>query len=48
MWPDVPGRECIATMYGFGLLGDDERKSAEPIAARACGGDTTNVNGTHH
>lgn len=24
-------------MYAFGLMGDGERKSAEPIAARACG-----------
>lgn len=24
-------------MYAFGILGDGERKSAEPIAARACG-----------
>ena len=23
-------------MYAFGILGDGERKSAEPIAARAC------------
>ena len=31
-----PGqRESFAT-YAFGLLGDAERKSVEPIAARAC------------
>jgi len=24
-------------MYAMGLMGDGERKSAEPIAARACG-----------
>ena len=29
-------RESFA-MYAYGLLGDGERKSAEPIAARACG-----------
>jgi len=29
-------RESFA-MYGMGLLGDSERKSVEPIAARACG-----------
>jgi SRSO17 transposase len=27
-------------MYAFGILGDGERKSAEPIAARACGDET--------
>jgi len=25
-------------MYAFGILGEGERKSAAPIAARACGG----------
>ena len=30
-------RESFA-VYAFGLLGDGERKSAEPIAARACNG----------
>ncbi len=30
---DKRKRESFA-MYAFGLLGDDERKSAEPIAAR--------------
>src|SRR6266496_3979667 len=29
-------RESFA-MYAMGLMGDGERKSAEPIAARACG-----------
>jgi SRSO17 transposase len=29
-------RASFAT-YAFGLLGDSERKSVEPIAARACG-----------
>ncbi len=32
---DKRKRESFA-MYAFGLLGDGERKSAEPIAARAC------------
>jgi SRSO17 transposase len=44
---DKRKRESFA-MYAFGLLGDGERKSAEPIASRACGGDTTKANGTHH
>lgn len=39
-------RESFA-MYAFGLLGDGERKSAEPIAARACG-DVTRANAVHH
>ena len=29
-------RESFAT-YAFGILGEGERKSVEPIAARACG-----------
>lgn len=33
-------------MYAFGLLGEGERKSAEPIAARACG-DPTRARGAH-
>lgn len=33
---DKRRRESFA-MYAFGILGDGERKSAEPIAARACG-----------
>jgi SRSO17 transposase len=33
---DKRKRESFA-MYAFGILGDGERKSAEPIAARACG-----------
>jgi SRSO17 transposase len=33
---DKRKRESFA-MYAFGLLGDGERKSVEPIAARACG-----------
>jgi SRSO17 transposase len=32
---DTRKRESFA-MYAFGILGDGERKSAEPIAARAC------------
>src|SRR5450755_177327 len=37
-------RESFA-MYAIGILGDGERKSVEPIAARACGdpGQTNNV-----
>ena len=33
---DKRKRESFA-MYAYGILGDGERKSAEPIAARACG-----------
>jgi len=33
---DKRRRESFA-MYAFGILGDGERKSAEPMAARACG-----------
>ncbi len=33
--PDVRQRASFAT-YAFGLMGDTERKSVEPIAARAC------------
>jgi SRSO17 transposase len=38
-------RESFA-MYAFGILGDGERKSAEPIAARACA-DPSEVNNVH-
>lgn len=38
-------RESFA-LYAFGILGDGERKSAEPIAARACG-DPTQTNNLH-
>jgi len=38
-------RESFA-MYAFGILGDGERKSAEPIAARACA-DPGQVNNLH-
>ena len=34
-----PQRKASFAMYALGLLGDGERKSAEPIAARAAGGD---------
>ncbi len=34
-----PERRASFAMYALGLLGDGERKSAEPIAARAAGGD---------
>src|SRR6185503_1464998 len=39
-------RESFA-MYAFGILGDGERKSAEPIAARACGGSEVECQRTH-
>jgi hypothetical protein len=35
LW-DGRKRESFA-MYALGILGEGERKSAEPIAARACG-----------
>jgi SRSO17 transposase len=38
-------RESFA-MYAFGILGDGERKSAEPIAARACA-DPAQTNNVH-
>ena len=38
-------RESFA-MYAYGLLGDGERKSAEPIAARACA-DPAQTNNVH-
>jgi SRSO17 transposase len=34
-------------MYAFGILGDGERKSAEPIAARACGGSVEECQHAH-
>ena len=33
---DLPGRRESFATYAMGILGDAERKSAEPIAARAC------------
>jgi SRSO17 transposase len=33
---DLPGRRESFAVYAMGILGDAERKSAEPIAARAC------------
>jgi SRSO17 transposase len=42
---DVRKRESFA-MYAFGILGDGERKSAEPIAARACA-DPSQTNNVH-
>jgi SRSO17 transposase len=42
---DVRKRASFA-LYFFGLLGDGERKSAEPIAARACG-DPQRARATH-
>jgi SRSO17 transposase len=38
-------RESFA-MYAFGILGDGERKSTEPIAARACA-DPEQTNNVH-
>ena len=34
-------------MYAFGILGDGERKSAEPIAARACGDESRTAGADH-
>jgi SRSO17 transposase len=42
---DLRKRESFA-MYAFGILGDGERKSAEPIAARACA-DPSQTNNVH-
>jgi SRSO17 transposase len=42
---DKRKRESFA-MYAFGLLSEGERKSAEPIASRACG-DETRARNTH-
>jgi SRSO17 transposase len=42
---DKRKRESFA-LYAFGILGDGERKSAEPIAARACA-DPTQANNLH-
>src|SRR5512133_2728677 len=42
---DKRKRESFA-MYAFGILGEGERKSAEPIAARACG-DVGDIQHTH-
>ena len=42
---DKRKRESFA-LYALGILGDGERKSAEPIAARACA-DPTQVNNVH-
>ena len=43
---DKRKRESFA-MYAFGLLGDGERKSAEPMAARACS-EPAKALGVHH
>jgi SRSO17 transposase len=43
---DTRKRESFA-MYACGILGDGERKSAEPIAARACP-DPDEVHNVHH
>ena len=42
---DKRKRESFA-LYAFGILGDGERKSAEPIAARACA-DPVQTNNLH-
>src|SRR6516165_867880 len=42
---DCRKRESFA-MYAFGILSDGERKSAEPIAARACA-DPEQINNVH-
>lgn len=43
---DKRKRESFA-VYAFGILGEGERKSAEPIAARACG-DPRETHNLHH
>jgi SRSO17 transposase len=43
---DLPGRRESFAVYAMGILGDAERKSAEPIAARACA-DPTGVDAAH-
>lgn len=35
-------------IYALGILGQGDRKSCEPIAARACGGDLAQVNNVHN
>ncbi len=42
-----PARQASFATYAWGLLGDGERKSMEPIAARACG-DPAEVDAAHH
>lgn len=41
-----PERRASFAVYAFGILGDGERKSLEPIAARACA-DPERVEGVH-
>jgi SRSO17 transposase len=43
---DLPGRRESFAVYAMGILGDGERKSAEPIAARACA-DPATVDAAH-
>jgi SRSO17 transposase len=43
---DLPGRRESFATYAMGILGDAERKSAEPIAARACA-DPKTVDAAH-
>ena len=44
---DKRQRASFAT-YALGILGEGERKSCEPIAARACGGDVTRMDAEHN
>ncbi|MEY4515592.1 MAG: hypothetical protein RLZZ450_7714 [Pseudomonadota bacterium] len=43
---ELPGRRESFAVYAMGILGDAERKSAEPIAARACA-DPAGVDAAH-
>lgn len=43
---ELPGRRESFAVYAMGILGDGERKSAEPIAARACA-DPATVDAAH-
>jgi len=43
---EIPSRRESFAMYAMGILGDGERKSAEPIAARAAA-DPQHVDATH-
>jgi SRSO17 transposase len=43
---EIPSRRGSFAMYAMGILGDGERKSAEPIAARAAA-DPQHVDATH-
>jgi SRSO17 transposase len=41
------GQRASFALYALGILGEGERKSVEPIAARACGGNLEEVDATH-